>query len=284
MKQSPWITRMAAKLVRLTLLAGMVALAQPATAHDFWIEPGSHTPALGEAVSVRLRVGEHFRGDPVPRPAPQGLHRFVLADTRGGPAASVPGRPGAEPAGQVRLPQPGRYVIGHHGKPIAIELPAEVFNPYLKEEGLDAVIQARAARGQTDTPGREIYSRHAKSLLKVGRAADSDGAPPDRVLGFVLELVVEAWPLASSGSALLVRLLLDGQPLAGALVMALRHDAPSRRLEQRSDADGRVQLALDGAGPWLVKAVHMRAAPADSGADWESLWASLTLQVADADE
>ena len=32
-------------------------------------------------------------------------------------------------------------------------------------------------------------------------------------------------------------------------------------------------------GVWLVKAVHMVPAPAASGADWESLWASLTFEV-----
>jgi len=30
---------------------------------------------------------------------------------------------------------------------------------------------------------------------------------------------------------------------------------------------------------WLVKTVHMVPAPADSGADWESLWASLTFEI-----
>ena len=33
------------------------------------------------------------------------------------------------------------------------------------------------------------------------------------------------------------------------------------------------------AGVWLVKAVHMAPAPAESGAEWESLWASLTFEV-----
>jgi Domain of unknown function (DUF4198) len=264
-----------------SLLAGLLcwaAASGPASAHDFWIEPSSHAPVPGQPVSTRLLVGEHFRGDPVPRPAPQGLHRFVLADTRGRFAATLPGRTGAEPAGQFRATTPGRWIVAYHGKPIAIELPAEVFNRYLHEEGLQAVLQDRAARGQADAPGREIYSRSAKTLLQAGSGAEVDAAPIDRALGFTIELVAQARPL---GGVLPVRLLLDGQPLQGALVMALHHDAPQPRLEQRSDADGRVVLKLDRPGSWLVKAVHMRAAPDGSGADWESLWASLTLSVAD---
>ncbi len=77
--------------------------------------------------------------------------------------------------------------------------------------------------------------------------------------------------------ALPVRSLYAGRPLAGALVVALSRDDPGRRLALRSDAEGRVFLPLIRAGQWLVKAVHLRPAPADSGADWESLWASLSF-------
>jgi hypothetical protein len=34
---------------------------------------------------------------------------------------------------------------------------------------------------------------------------------------------------------------------------------------------------------WLVKAVHMVPAPAGSGADWESIWASLTFKASRID-
>jgi uncharacterized GH25 family protein len=267
-------------LARLCLCLG---LAGPAAAHDFWIEPSSHTLAPGQALATRLFVGEHFRGEAVQRPAPQSLRRFVMADTTGRLAATLPGRAGAEPAGQARLAQPGRYIVAYEGKPIAIELPAAIFNPYLQEEGLDAVMRARAAAGQAEAPGREIYARCAKSLLQVGSGAEVDAQPVDRVLGLTLELLAESRPqVTAQGATLPVRLLLDGRPLQGALVMALSQGAPDRRIQQRSNADGRVHLVLDRTGPWLIKAVHMRAAPADSGADWQSLWASLTLAVDDA--
>ena len=75
------------------------------------------------------------------------------------------------------------------------------------------------------------------------------------------------------------RLRFRGEPLAGALVVALNRDAPEMRLSARTDAQGRVSLALGKPGAWLVKAVHMVPAPPDSGADWESLWASLSFEV-----
>lgn len=268
----------AVRALALAIVAGL--LTAPALAHDFWIEPGSFAPLPGEAVAVRLRVGEHFDGEPVPRPS--ALQRFVVAELRSGASAALPGRQGADPAGWLRLPRHGGYVVAYHGTPNAIELAAEKFNAYLAEEGLQAVIALREARGESAAPGREIYSRCAKSLLRAGAAdgvADgaADGAA-DRVLGLPLELVAERAPgRLRRGEALPVRLLHEGRPLAGALVVAIPRDAPRQRIALRSDAQGRVKLPLDRAGHWLVKAVHMRPAPPGSGADWESLWASLTF-------
>ena len=45
------------------------------------------------------------------------------------------------------------------------------------------------------------------------------------------------------------------------------------------DAKGNVTLRLARSGLWLVKAVHMAAAPPDAGVDWESWWASLTFEL-----
>ena len=248
-----------------------------ALAHDFWIEPTSFSPGPGQVVAVRLLVGEHFTGDAVARPPAASMHRFVLVDTDSNASVTLPGRTGGDPAGLLRLARPGSYVIGFHGKPNAIELPADKFNAYLRDEGLESVLAMRAARHQMNEPGREIYSRCAKSLLVAGPPGDQS-LPADRALGFTLELVAERRPdLLRDAQTLPVRLLYEGQPLAGALVVAIHRADPNARIALRSDAQGRVLLPLPRAGLWLVKAVHMRPAPAGSGADWESLWASLSF-------
>jgi uncharacterized GH25 family protein len=263
------------------LSVGLLALtlAARAAAHDFWIEPASFAPEPGQAVTVRLLVGEHFSGAAVARPEASGMHRFVVVDADRNVSVTLPGRTGAEPAGMFRPPRPGAYVIGFHGKPNAIELAPEKFNAYLRDEGLDAVLALRAQRDQLGQPGREIYSRCAKSLVltSLGCAACQ---PADRELGFALELIAERQPRdMREGELLPVRLLFEGQPLAGALVVALRRTDPASRTTLRSDADGRVLLAMPHDGQWLVKAVHMRPAQPGSGADWESLWASLSFSI-----
>ena len=58
----------------------------------------------------------------------------------------------------------------------------------------------------------------------------------------------------------------------------MNRNDPSAKLTMRTDSQGRVSFPLQRAGMWLIKAVHMMAAPAGSGADWESIWASLTFE------
>jgi len=255
--------------VPAAMLLALLAAA-PLRAHDFWIEPSTFRPAAPAQIRVALRVGQDFRGDPVPRDDRK-ITRFVAVGPGG--EASIPGLPGTDPAGFARLDRPGLYVLGYRSGRSPIELEAEKFEKYLADEGLEQVSRERARRGETGKPGKEVYSRCAKSLVAAGGGA-SEGF--DRVLGFTLELVPQRLPRVGD---LPVELLYEGKPLSGALVVAMNQADPTTKISARSDRNGRVVLKLPRSGVWLVKAVHMIPAPADAGADWESLWASLTFEI-----
>jgi uncharacterized GH25 family protein len=263
----------ALKPLGLALLAAVLS-AQAAGAHDFWIEPSAFTPAPGQRVAVRLRVGQELRGDPVPRD-PALIQRFVVVGASG--ESPVPGVPDTEPAGFASFQAPGLYTIAYDSNRSAVQLDARKFEDYLRQEGLEKISTLRASRGQSAAGVKEVFSRFAKSLIAVGNGS---GPGYDRLLGQRLELVPETNPCALTGGGdLRVRLLYEGKPLAGALIMALQKGRPEAKVSARSDAQGRVRLRLDRPGLWLVKAVHMVAAPRDAGADWESFWASLTFEV-----
>jgi uncharacterized GH25 family protein len=263
-------------LRRLRFAAVLALLAVPALqAHDFWIEPSAFRPAIAQRVAVRLRVGQEFKGDPVPRDLGL-LKRFVLVGPGG--ETAVAGVPNTEPAGFLSIPAPGLYTIVYAGNPEPVQLDAAKFNDYLRQEGLETILELRAKRGQSGEPDREIFSRCAKALVAAGGGEAAAGW--NRPLGLRLELVPEANPYTlSPGGALPVRLLYEGKPLQGALVTAFAKDRPTQKVSARSDARGRVALKLDHPGLWLVKAVHMIPAPRESGADWESFWASVTFEV-----
>jgi len=254
-----------------------LALTVVVSAHDFWIEPSTYSARAGEAVRIHLKVGESFKGEPVAR-NDSSIDEFIAVGPSG--PRQVTGRNGMDPAGFVRLDDPGLWLIGYRSKPSPLELSAAAFEQYLREEGLERIIAERRTRNETMSRGRERFSRSVKSLIRVG---SSSPAGYDRVLGMTLELVPEADPHAMSGGRLPVRLLHEGRPLQGALVIAIRRTSASDGegdvvLRSRTDAAGRIDVPLTS-GVWLLKAVHMERANDAAVADWESVWTALTFRV-----
>ena len=243
------------------------------SAHEFWIEPSTFAPAPGKIIGIRARVGNGVLGDPVPRD-PSLLQELVV-DAGNGPTPVV-GRDGADPAGLLRVAANGMHVVGYLGKPTPVELPAAKFNDYLKEEGLETILAERTRLKTADKSARELFTRCAKTLVLAGPARRDQR---DRQLGFPLELLSETNPyVLTAGNEFTFTLRYRGRPLGGALVTAIRRQ-DGQRLSVRSDAAGRARFVLPAGGGWLVKSVHMTAAPANVDADWVSYWASLTFDI-----
>lgn len=261
------------RLLLRILLIGLAA-APAARAHDFWIEPSTFTPSPGEKVAVRLRVADHFPGDPFPRNAAR-IERFAVLG--GGAEAAVPGVEGVDPAGYLVAGKPGIYQIVYDSNHASIELGGEKFEQHLKEQGLERISEVRRKEGRSAAAAKEIYSRSVKALIAVGGGGEGFGRPA----GLPLELIPEKDPFQlEPGGELPLRLLYQGKPLAGAWVEARNPRRNEERVAGRTDREGRVRLRLASGGPWLVKSVHMVSAPKESGADWESFWASLTFETA----
>ncbi len=260
----------------MVFAAAALAWAQSVGAHDFWIEPESFHPTVGRNVPLRLIVGQDFRGETTIF-LPELFERYVAVGPEG--ERKVRGVPGDDPAGHFKPARDGLYVIGYRGtrNQVRFDTVAE-FEQYLGAEGLERVRELPTYRPRPGKPIEEIYSRCAKALVLAG--APSGDLPADRTLGLPLELIAERSPYAPGFDRQLpVRLLYQGKPLAGALVVAFTKNEPGKKLKLRTDHDGRVRLRLDRAGVWLVTAVHLFPAPRGARADWESLWASLTFEV-----
>jgi uncharacterized GH25 family protein len=241
-------------------------------AHDLWIEPSTFHPQADDLVKLALRLGHPSAPELVPR-TDSSIERFeVLRREEGGATTSIEpqGLEGLDPAGIFRPRASGDYTVVYVSRPSYLELPAERFESYLRQEGLDGIAALRARRGETGASGREAFSRSIKSLLVM-----PGGALRDQPRGLPLELVLTAadsW----AGSARM-HLLFEGRPLAGVLVEAMRLGHDQVEAAARSDSDGAVELAI-GAGAWLITAVHAEASSSPE-ADWRSWWASLTFET-----
>lgn len=250
----------------------VAALVLPVRAHDFWIEPSAFEPAVDSVVRIGLRVGLGFAAEPVARNS-EAIEAFFVAGPDG--RQDVMGREGVNPAGILKVTAPGTLLVGYRSRPAPVRLAPAAFEKYLKEEGLERIIEARTRAGRRAADGIEVFSRSVKTLLLAGNGAREGH---DRPLGLTLELVPERHPAAlPQNGRMPLRLVYQGAPLEGALVVALSQDnKPSS--QARTDRQGRVTLVL-GEGVWLIKAVHMVPAAPASGADWESVWASLTFKA-----
>lgn len=267
---------------RVTAAAAAAAamLAVPAAAHDFWLQPSSFTPPPDSVVRLELRVGDDFPGEPLPRNAANIDSFFVHGPDGRHP---VPGQNGMSPAGILRVTAPSTYLVGYRSRQVPVTLKAPAFEQYLKEEGLERISERRAQHNQSIAPGNERFSRSVKTLLAVGGGAASGH---DTVLGLTLELVPDTHPSAlPADGRMAFRLLYEGRPLEGALVVAIPQSGPgaarAARPQARTPQDGRVTLPL-APGAWTIKAVHMVPAAEGSGADWESIWTSLTFHAGTA--
>lgn len=268
----------------LVLLIGVWLLCTTAArAHEFWIEPASKSrTCIAVPTPVRLMVGDHFAGEPRARRADRIVRFQSIGPGSDSRAVAIPGEEGAEPAGLVEL-KPGTHTLVYESTATLITLEAVQFTEYLKHSGLDQIIADRAARGESGTPGREAYSRCAKSVVH----ADGSGtlAPYtdgwSSVAGMPLEIVPLSNPVGlagTPGSELRVRVLRNGKPLSGFQMLWMRDsDAQSVRYTKTNDS-GEAVLSIDGRGFWLISGVHMERAGGNPESDWRSWWASLTFR------
>jgi uncharacterized GH25 family protein len=260
--------------------AVILALAVPgsALAHDFWLQPQSWNVAPSVRTPFTVEVGHGAA-----RERWQAGAERVLALRAIGPGGAADVRPLFVPGGEVPHLAPtfrreGLHVIALVSNNSESNLPAIRFNDFLKEEGLTPAIVHRARTGRTNAPGRELYSRRAKALVRVGRSNPADDALATRPIGLTLEVVPLRNPYSlGTNHVLPVQILFEGRPLPGALVKLTNLEFDSKPFRtMRSDAKGQAQFVVPQSGSWLVNVVWTKPIVSQSG-DFQTIFSSLTF-------
>ncbi len=259
---------------KISLLMFIVGCTATATlAHDFWIELDAYKVARDGVVTAQVKVGERFRGNVKARAADH-IERFQLMHSDG--VTEFVGESGAE-SSTARPGHAGTNVVAYRSKTRTIELPVKKFERYLEHEGLEFIIRERARLGESDKPGREIYSRCAKSIVQVGDTSDAGHA---LIVGHPLEIIPLRNPTGKqSDDPITFRVLYEGKPLSNAQVVLTPHEQPDARVIGRTGVRGEVKFRLPTGGLCLVTTIHMKRVADNPDVDWESLWASLTFEV-----
>lgn len=264
------------KALRLALAFSLIAGC--ATAHDMWLQPRVFWAPPNALIPVAAFVGHGKARD-----------RWTVDDSRllvlrsVGPRAAVDQRATLRPGAlsgdlPIRLVGDGTHVLFMESGHAVSDLPALRFNDYAKEEGLTPARRQRELARKTGEPGREIYSRRAKTLIQVGRLA---GPQPQvtRPVGQTLEIVPERSPYElRPGQALPLKVLYHGRPLTGATVKLTNLDADDKPVATRlTDHAGRVAFPVPRQGRWQLNVIWTRPITGDPRGDFDTTFASLSF-------
>ena len=278
-------------IARSTLIAVLMGLAPALHAHEFWLAPIAPVAAAGDTVTLRLEVGELFKGEAAgfSIPTSRSLRHFSANKPVEDLRAFLPAKV-REAEVEVALDTPGMHLLAYDSAPLRIELEAGRFNAYLHDEGLDFVKTLREQSGTANLPGRERYRRHIKTLIAVGPAPQAVRALDETYAKHAsqrLEVTPLHNPLTlAPGEALPVKIVFDDKPLVGALVKAWhKHDGQLVLIRATTSAKGEVAFNLPYTGDWMVSVVHMIPAANsgeegdEEGVDWDSFWGNLTFHL-----
>ncbi len=266
-----------------TLLTSLVA---PSNAHEFWIQTKRINTAQGEVVSVQLMHGERFQGDIVPTDQPQ-INRFELVHNSSESGHQTTDLTYRHMGKTSYTNAQDSGIIVYESNLYTSNLQAEKFESYLKEEHLDHAIQDRADRNESDTMGRELYARCAKSILKpTDHSMHADEI--DHEVGLPLEIIIESiepksesTESSSTTHSVTAIITLNSTPIKNLRTVATSDQHPDQLIELHTDEQGRVQFDADLDAQWMITTLHIQRLSEEqstkTNADWISYWASITF-------
>lgn len=260
--------------VRFITLASVFLISLFAQAHEFWLQPEKFLYQKGEVLKLNFMVGEDFTGEQWDLRK----HRLVRFDHHAGDYSNgliETVLPGEGNNLELKLDREGTHLFVMQSNNAFIELEAEKFNAYLKEDGLEDILEYRAKTNAQNKSAKEYYQRSAKLLVQVGNIPDDTFS---KTVGTPIEIIPVKNPYAlKQGAEMKFQVVFEGKPLAFARVKVWnRKDNRTSVQNIYTEKDGTLTTRLSNTGRWMVSCVKMVPAK-EAGADWQSYWGSLVF-------
>ncbi len=248
-------------------------------AHDTWLVPSPFRAEPGRPIALRLSTSEAFPSSDAPLDLDR-VANFTIHTASGKEQVVGYKHEGKFLAASFTPSAAGHAVAVLETKLRLLVLKAAEFNDYIQHEGFKHVLDSRKSAGKSSADGREMYRKIAKTIVCVGDTRnDAEFAKPQ---GLWLEIIPERSPCGvEAGDMISVRVLLEGKPLEGAHVAAgyegvQGHSYP---VWTPSDKFGRASIRFTKPGAWFVRVLHIVPLAGNQEADWQSAFATLTLDV-----
>ncbi len=261
------------KLTALLLLLIVIIFAQ---AHEFWLQPLRYFYSVGEKAVISFKVGENFTGQPWDLKRHR-IERLELIHGNQTSDLKSTVKEGEKDNLEIELKESGTHLLVMQSNNAYIELEADKFNEYVKEDGLDNVYDLRTKTNTLTKPSKEFYSRHTKLFLQVGDVKDDTYK---KVIGLPIEIVPDRNPYAlKKGDLIRFKILWQGKPFFGIKVRVWnRFDNRTTIQNIYTEQDGTMETHISNSGAWMVSVVRM-VPSTKVGADWESYWGSMVFGV-----
>jgi uncharacterized GH25 family protein len=248
-------------------------------AHEYWIMPSRFFFEKDESVSLTAMVGENYEGHAW---GGGGRNLTSFKHFASGSMTDVfnsikqdTGKVFIEP---LKLKHEGTHLLTFTTNSQYLTLEPDKFTEYLKEDGLEEVIDYREKNGESNLKSRELYRRCAKILLQVGKKTDA-------IFQSNTELALDIKPLKNpyeykSGDKPSFQISYQGKAYANALVRCWHRVNNKTDMQvQRSDKNGLVTFDLAGEGNYMISVVKMDRLKDTKQADWQSTWGSLVFGI-----
>jgi len=266
-------TSMNKKIVIPILLFVSIALI---SAREFWLQPVKFVYKSGEKLVMNFKAGENFIGEPWDLKKNQ-IESLVLhhMSTSSSILDSIKGDPNNNLI--LTLRAEGSYLLSMQTQNEVNEWEAENFNSFLKENGLDEIIDRRAKTNTLASPTKEYYSGYSKLLVQVGEKKDDTHK---KVNNFPVEILPLENPYGLKiGDPIHFKILFDGKPVFGVRVKVWnRFDNRTTIQNIYTEKDGTLETRVSSPGPWMVSVVRMVPSK-QAGADWQSYRGSLVFGI-----
>ena len=261
----------------LLILLVLGGIGLPASAHDTWLQPRRTSVLPGTIAQIDLSSGDKFATpDAAINPNRISTARVRLSDKTVDVQPGSPEKKSLEL--RVPLSDPGVATIWLSLSPRPIELNRKEVQHYLDEIDAPALLTQAWFAGKGPKPWREVYTKHAKTFVAVGRGsrtkADRSWSEP---VGLPLEIVPEKDPtMLRAGTEFPVRVLKNGAPLAD-FSLGIVREGKTNRAFVKTDVTGRAVFKLARGGKWLLRGTELRSSN-KPGADWESDFTTLSFE------
>ena len=243
------------------------------SAHEFWIEPDKFYYEPAASVQLRFMVGENYQGENWSgnRASVAQLHLYQ-GDWEDDMTEDLGTHAGDSL--EFSLTEAGTAMVILETKNKFIQLEADKFNEYLKEDGLSTAEAFRAANNERDSIGREYYRRSVKTIIQVG---DQYSHRCTKKTSLPLDIIptVNPYQRPEADSAEFT-VLFKGKPLANQLVKIWHKTKEGTILQNKTtNEQGTLSFSCQTMGSWMVSTVLMERAVVDS-VQWQSYWGSCT--------